>query len=44
MPAIAREREIRAAELRRDEELERVDAMRRLQPVALIFNRTQQNA
>jgi len=36
MPAIAREREIRAAEQRRDEELERVDAMRRLQPVAML--------
>jgi len=36
MPAIAREREIRAAEQRRDEELERVDAMRRLQPVATL--------
>jgi len=36
MPAIAREREIRAAELRRDEELERVDAIWRSQPVATL--------
>jgi ABC-2 type transport system ATP-binding protein len=36
MPAIAREREIRAAEVRREEELERVDAMRRLAPVATL--------
>lgn len=40
MPAIAREREIRAAEMRQDEELERVDAMRRLQPVATLTNVT----
>ena len=40
MPAIAREREIRAAELRRQEELERVDAMRRLQPIATLTNVT----
>lgn len=40
MPAIAREREIRAAEVRRCEELERVDAMRRLQPVAMLTNVT----
>jgi len=40
MPAIAREREIRAAELRRDEELERVDAVWRSQPVATLSNVT----
>ena len=40
MPAIAREREIRAAEVRRDEELERVDAIWRSQPVATLNNVT----
>ena len=40
MPAIAREREIRAAELRRDEELERVDAIWRSQAVATLSNVT----
>jgi ABC-2 type transport system ATP-binding protein len=40
MPAIAREREIRAAALRRDEELERVDALWRSQPVATLSNVT----
>lgn len=40
MPAIAREREIRAAERRRDEELERVDAIWRLEAVATLSNVT----